>query len=123
MTTKEIAIQKVEKEIERKEKEVAEIQQEILTLKKKLEKYRNIPDSYYDTTLESCEDFPLSEMMCYLISEQIGTSFCNGYYKYATINDLIHSSPEKLLKIRGFGKARLKLIKEWMEKHGLDFIS
>ena len=94
----------------------------ISALKKKLEEYRNIPDSYYDTTLESCEDFPLSEMKCYLISEQIGTLFCNGY-KYATINDLIHSSPEELLKISGFGKSRLKLIKKWMEKHGLDFIS
>ena len=123
MTTKEMAIQKVEKDIERKEKEIVEIQQEISILKKELEEYRNIPDSYYDTTLESCEDFPLSAMKCYHISKQIGISFCNGYYKEATINDLIHSSPKELLKTDGIGKASLKLIEEWMEKHGLHFIS
>ena len=124
MTTKEMAIQNVEYEIEKKEQELeikkqelAELQEKISTLKKKLEEYRNISDSYCNTILISSEDFPLARHWLYDISKQI------TFDKYATINDLIHSSPKELLKIRGLGKARLKLIEEWMEKHELHFIS
>ncbi len=119
MTSKEIAIQRLEYEIKLKEREVNQLQEEISLLKEKLEEYNNIPDSYYDTTLVSCDDFPLDVRWCYSIGHMLRIS----RYEDVTINDLIHSSPKQLLTINGIGKGKLKLIEEWMEKHGLQFIS
>ena len=120
MTSKEIAIREMEKEIQQKERELNQLQEELLGMKEKLEEYKNIPDSYYDTTLISCEDFPLGPMWCYKIGDILEIS---GYPLDVTINELIHSSPKQLLKVSGLGKGKLKLIEDWMEKHNLHFLS
>ncbi len=122
MTSKEIAMQNIENELEQKKRQLNELQSEITFLENELEDYKNIPDSYFDTILESCDDFPLKSHWCYRISKEIGTFYVDSY-KYATINDLIHSSPESLLKVSGIGKEKLKMIEQWMEKHNLSFIS
>ncbi len=59
MTSKEIAIREMETEIQQKERKINQLQEELFSMKEKLEECKNIPDSYYDTTLVSCEDFPL----------------------------------------------------------------
>lgn len=118
MSARDIAIQKVKDEMAQKEQKINEIQEELLRLKEKLEEYNNIPDSYYDITLGSCEDFPLKigHLDYYYFCCAIGC-------KNPTIGDLIHSSPERLHEIRGVGTIKRKLIEEWMEKHELHFLS
>ncbi|MFR2570990.1 MAG: hypothetical protein ACLS90_04745 [Clostridia bacterium] len=120
MTSKEIAIREMEKEIQQKERELNQLQEELLGMKEKLEEYKNIPDSYYDTTLVSCEDFPLRHQWCYRIGKILGIS---EHPLNVTINELIHSSPKQLLKVSGLGKGKLGLIEDWMEKHDLHFLS
>lgn len=120
MTSKEIAIRELETEIKQKERELNQLQEELLGMKEKLEEYKNIPDSYYDTTLVSCEDFPLKPHWCYRIGEILEIS---EHPMNVTINELIHSSPKQLLKVSGLGKGKLKLIEDWMEKYNLHFLS
>lgn len=120
MTSKEIAIREMEKEIQQKERKLNQLQEELLGMKEKLAEYKNIPDSYYDTTLVSCDDFPLEPRWCYKIGDILEIP---EYSENVTINELIHSSPKQLLKIKGLGKGKLKLIEDWMEKHDLHFLS
>lgn len=120
MTLKENAIREVETKIKQKEREINQLQEELLSLNKKLEDYKNIPDSYYDTMLKSCEDFPLGYQWCLRIGGLLKTP---GEKGDVTINELIHSSNKQLLELSGFGEGKLKLLEEWMEKHGLHFIS
>ena len=120
MTSKEIAIREMETEIKQKERELNQLQEELVGMKEKLEEYKNIPDSYYDTTLVSCEDFPLKPHWCYRIGEILEIS---EHPMNVTINELIHSSPKQLLKVSGLGKGKLKLIEDWMEKYNLHFLS
>ena len=120
MTPKEIAIRKMEEEIQQKERRINQLQEELLGMRKKLEEYKNIPNAYYDTTLASCEDFPLAQHWCYSIGEKLkfGENFWN-----VTISDLLYSSTEELLNVRGLGERRVKMIEDWMEKHNIHFIS
>ena len=120
MTSKEIAIREMENKIQQKERELNQLQEELLSMKEKLEEYKKIPDSYYDTTLVSCEDFPLGHQWCYRIGKILKIS---EHPMNVTINELIHSSPKQLLKVSGLGKGKLKLIEDWMEKHNLHFLS
>ncbi len=122
MTSKELQLQQLNMELSKKERELEEIQKEVSLLKAKIEETQNIPDSYFDQTLESCEDFPLHRAWAYKIGDIIGTVRYNNVQR-ATVNDLIHSSPEKILKVDGIGKAKLKLIMDWMETHDLHFLS
>ena len=89
-------------------------------MKETLVEDKNLPESYYDTTLVSCEDFPWGHHWCYKIGDILEIP---EYSENVTINELIHSSPKQLLKIKGLGKGKLRLIEDWMEKHDLHFLS
>ena len=117
MTKKQRLIKEKEKEIRETEKRLDELRQQ----RKMLDEF---PDLDYDEPLENIEDFPLKgEVTNIQFTRTIGVRKGNGYHCKATVNDLIHSSPEKILKARTMGPKKLKQIMEWMEKHDLKFIS
>lgn len=124
MTLREETIRDLTEEINRKKRYVNEIQEEISALERKLDKYNTVPDAYYATPLSQFEDFPFDWIWChYDLAKVIGSIGDDGELNDPTINDLIHSSPEELLKVRYCGKVRLKKIEDWMAKHNLRFIS
>ena len=118
MTKKQRLIKEKEKEIRETEKRLDELRQQ----RKMLDEF---PDLDYDEPLDRTKDFPLKgEVTIIILSCTIGVhNKEKGYYCKATVNDLIHSSPEKILKARTMGPKKLKQIMEWMEKHDLKFIS
>ncbi len=121
MTSKELAIQEMKTELSKKKRQLSVLQSEISSLENSLEYFYNISDSFYDSLIEDCKDFPLHPSLCNRISLKIGTLYIRGN-PHATLHDLIHSSPEDLLKIKGIGEKKLKMIEKWMEQHDLQFI-
>lgn len=89
--------------------EIKQIKKEIERLTKRLKVLETLPEPIEERKLSSFEDFPPVERHL-------------SYSGIETVNDLICSSPEKLLKIRSIGKAKIIMIRQWMEKYGLDFV-
>lgn len=96
----------------KREREIQETKRKIEELKERLKKLEELPEFCEDEKLSEIEDFPINGV--------------HGIYLYQrgirTISDLVYSSPETILSIPSCGKATLRKINEWMQKHKLYFI-
>lgn len=98
----------------RKEKAIQETKREIERLQKKLDNLEKLPEFYEERELADIEDFPIKKSSVY---------FMYLYSKgISTLGDLLHSKPETILSIPYGGKATLRKINEWLQKHNLLFI-
>ena len=97
----------------RKEQEIKRLEREIEILTQKLEELKSQPEISENSELSSIEDFPLLK----------GAPAKAFQYKgIITIEDLIYSKPSEILALRGMGIGSLKVLEEWMAKHGLKFL-
>lgn len=125
MTSRELKLRDLTEELELKKRYLNQIQKEILALEEELE---TCQDPLYQAQLCTFRDFLSVTTNSYWCA-QIGAvirpdAAANTPYAYQpTVYDLVHSSPQELLQVKGFGKARLKKVEDWMAKHGLSFIS
>lgn len=99
-----------------KEKEIKSLQSQVNKLNERIEKLKNLKDEEIDIELDllTIPDFPFRNSMVW----QMLCQRCEIY----TVYDLIHASPKNMLRTSGFGKARLKILEDWMSKYNLTFI-
>ena len=110
--------------IKEKEQEIRETEMRLDELRQQRKMLDDFPDLDYDDPLENIDDFPLKGVVTNInLNWAIGVRNENDYSYKGTVNDLIHASPEKILKGRTIGPQKLKQILEWMEIHNLKFIS
>lgn len=98
----------------RREQEIVQLEKQIMELTRRLETLKRLDKKSIDLEekLVNFSDFPWS------FGWQCAAKLCN----VVTVFDLIHASPNELLKARGFGKAKLKSVEEWMQKYNLTFV-
>lgn len=107
MTVKEKVIFDLERKIAQKEEELKH-------LKERLEEVSGWKDNYVDPATRIDEIPEFSHM--YTVNMGLKRE------KIITVEDLVKSSPEVLLEVRGIGKITLAKIEEWMKEHDLSFI-
>lgn len=101
-----------------REKEIKDLTNMIKELKAKLKQVKksNNNDLFLNKRLRTFPDFPNVK------SGYTLWSFIEDRLKIYTVNDLIHTNPNDLIRFRGFGKGRMKELEDWMDKHNLMFM-
>lgn len=107
MTVREKVIFDLERKIAEKEKELEQ-------LRERLEEVNSRKDNYVDPDIR-IEDIPEFSHM-YTVNMGLKRE------RIITVEDLVKSSPEVLLEVRGIGKITLAKFEKWMQDHDLAFI-
>lgn len=100
-----------------KENEILLLTNLINEMTERLDKLKNSNEEEYflSRELKSFPDFPN-------IKEGNLWDFAASRLEIYTLNDLIHSYPEELKRIRGIGDGRINEIRKWLKKYNLDFL-
>ena len=101
-----------------REKEIKDLTRMIKELKAKLKAMKKSKnnDIFLNKRLQTFSDFPNIKSQ-YNLWNHIEDSL-NVY----TVNDLIHTNPNEIMKFKGFGKIRMKQLEDWMDKHNIMFM-
>ena len=121
---KNLEIETLTRKLKEKQEELDKLQKEIEQLENKLASCQRLPAEYYTTCVLDFRDFPIQ--CCALTQLYMLAEKKSGLHKSAwslTVADIALMKDEELLKLRGFGPARLKQVKDWMSKHGFCFVS
>ena len=121
---KNLEIETLTRQLKEKQEELDTLKKEIEQLENKLTSYQGVPAEYYTTCVLNFRDFPINGRALYQLYELAEKK--SGLYKSAwslNVADIALLKDEEILKLKGFGPARLKLVKDWMKKHGFRFFS
>lgn len=96
-----------ERQLEIINRRISDLEVTLLKLKKKREEIESWDENYIDSRLRISEIPELKEI--------------HPLENY-TVEEVLNSSPQKLLQIRSFGQKKLTIVLKWMDEHDLHFM-